>query len=63
MQVNYVSEIANGRVLNLELYTHRRQKLILLHLFTCLFRKEVFLTLRNRCMVLFYLPGVNEQLS
>ena len=47
--MNYVLEyndIGNGRVLNLELYTHRRQKLILLHLFTNLFCKEILVTLR-----------------
>ena len=36
------SGIANGRELNLELYTHRRQKLTLLHLFTDLFHKQNF---------------------
>ena len=36
------SETANDRVLNLELYIHRRQKLTFLHLFTGLFRKEIF---------------------
>ena len=41
------SGIVNGRVLNLELYTHRRQKLTLLSLFTDLLRKENFLTPQN----------------
>ena len=40
------SVIANDRVLDLELYTHKN-KLILLHLFTDLFRKDIFLTLQN----------------
>ena len=41
----------NGRVLNLELYTHRRQRLSLLHLFTDLFCKDIFLTLQNKYKV------------
>ena len=45
------SEIANGKVLNLELYTQRRQRLTLLHLFTDLFHTELFLTLQNRYQV------------
>ena len=45
------SGIANDRVLNLELYTYRRQRLTLLHLFTDLFRKEICLTLQNKCKV------------
>ena len=36
------SEIANGRVLTAELYAHRNQKLIFLHLFTELFHKDIF---------------------
>ena len=43
------SGVANCRVLNLELYTYRRQKLTLLHIFTDLFRKEIFLTSWNEC--------------
>ena len=39
------SGIEDGRVLNLQFYTHRRQKLTLLYLYTDLFRKENFLTL------------------
>ena len=35
------SGIANGRMLNLKLYTHRRQKLTLLHLFTDLFETDL----------------------
>ena len=42
------SRTANDRVLNLELYTHRRQQLTLLHLFADLFRKEIVLTLQNK---------------
>ena len=42
------SGIANGRVLNLELHTHRKQKLTLLRLFTDLFSKEIILTLQNK---------------
>ena len=42
------SGIANGRVLTLELYTHRRQKLTLLHLFTGLFSEDIILTLQNK---------------
>ena len=41
------SGIANGRVLILELYTHRRQTLTLLHLFIDLFRKENFPDFRS----------------
>ena len=48
---NAEAGIAKSRVLNFELYTHRRQKLTLLHLFTGLFRKEIFLTLQNKCKV------------
>ena len=46
-----VATLASGRVLNCELYTYKRQKLTLLHLFTDLFRKVIFLTLWNRCQV------------
>ena len=42
---------SNGRVFNLELYSHRRQKLTLLHLSTGLFRKEIFVALQNNCKV------------
>ena len=48
MQMNYVLEKASSRVLNLELYTHLRHKLTLLHLFTYLLREETFLTLKNK---------------
>ena len=44
--VNYV--LANTRMFNLELYTHKTQKLTLLHLFTHLFRDEIFLILQNK---------------
>ena len=55
------SSITRGRVLNVELYAerfqkliypHRRQKLTLLHLFTGLFRKEFFLTHQNICKII-----------
>ena len=50
---NLCSGIVNGSgsVLTLELNTHRRQKFTLLHSFTDLFRKEIFLTLQNKCEV------------
>ena len=35
------SGIANGRVLTVELYAHRNQKSIFLHLFTELFHKDI----------------------
>ena len=36
----YIREYSNGRVLAEELYTHRIQKLFLLHVFTKVFRED-----------------------
>ena len=46
--VKLCSGKASGRVLNLELYVHKRQKLTLLHLFKDLFRKESLFRINAR---------------
>ena len=41
-------EMANGRVLMVELYTHRNQNLIFMHLFTEMFSKDISPRFRKR---------------
>ena len=44
--------IANGRVLTVELYTHRSQNLFYLHFVTDLFGKDIFTRFRIKALIL-----------